>query len=413
MSFSYVARQEILDTEKNTVAYELLFRDGPNNAFPEIDAEIATHQLLSDQFFTSPFNALGNKPGYINFPYQSLINKIPTLFPKEHIVIEVLEDCPPTDELFAALQLLVEQGYTIALDDFIPSPQWRRFLPLVTTIKFDIRAIAIEKAAFFIKKSRASGQNIQFLAEKVETYQEFQAALNAGFTLFQGYFFSKPEMLKQKSIRSGALSVIKLCKVLSYDEIDYSEVDQIISLDVTLSYKLLRYVNSSGVLKSEINSFHQALVYLGQEKLRKFISLAAISSVAQDKPDPLFSLSIQRARFAELMAQHTGKNQSSAFLTGIFSLLDSLLDQPLTSIIKVIPIDKEIQEALLFKKGELGEILALVIAYQQADWSEVSRLQQLVGIDIESLNKSYQASLLWTDELFKSSNNSKGINKVR
>ncbi|WP_415225314.1 EAL and HDOD domain-containing protein [Psychromonas sp.] len=400
MSFSYVARQPILDVDKNTVAYELLFRDGPHNAFPEIEAELATSRLLSEQFFCAPYNALGNKLGFINFPYQSLINQIPTLFPKDKVIIEVLEDCLPTDELFAALQSLTEMGYVLALDDFVPSPEWMRFLPLITIIKFDLRLTPIEKAAMFIKRSQLVGRNIKFVAEKVETYQEYKQALAVGFTYFQGYFFSRPEIIKQKAIQSSFLTIIKLCKVISEDDIDYVEVEKIVSTDVTLSYKLLRYVNASGTLTSEIKSFRQALTYLGQQNLRKFISLTAIASTTGSKPESLYSLSIQRARFSELIAQCSNRHKSKAFLTGMFSLLDSLLDQSLEVIVNAIAIDKNIKEALLFRTGEQGQILSLVIAYEQADWDNVVKLREILNIDHDSLLESYQQAISWTDQLF-------------
>ena len=401
MSYSYVARQEILDINKNTIAYELLFRNGPNNTFPDVDSEFATNTLLSEQFFSSTDNVLGSKLGFIKFPYKSLINKIPTLFPKDKVIVEILEDCPPTDELFDELQSLKSLGYTLVLNNFVPSPEWEKFYPLITIIKLDLTVFSIEESALLIKSLLSSGIDIEFLAQKVETYDQYKASIEVGFTLFQGYFFSKPEMIKQKSITPSFLTRIKLSKIIAQKDIDYGEIEKVLAVDVSLSYKLLRYVNSSSLIRAEIKSFRQALAYLGQEQIRKFISLIVISSDSNNKPESLFSLSIQRARFSELIAQSSDLDTPSAFLTGMFSLLDSLLDQPLDTIVNAIPLDKEIQEALLLNKGKYGNILSLVIAYEHGKWDEVSKFKEILNLDDDCLVDYYKQSLTWADGLFK------------
>ena len=400
MKYSYVARQPILDRDKKTIGYELLFRDGPKNTFPEIEAERATSMLLSQQFFSAENHAIGNKLGFVNFPYQSLINQIPTLFPNKTIVVEILEDCEPTKELLEAIKLLNQKGYTIALDDFVPSPEWIPFLPFIHLIKFDIRIVPIRKAIKFIQKLK--GTKIEFLAEKVETYEEFEEAREAGFHYFQGYFFSKPEVLQQKAIDPSFLTVVQLCTAISKDEVDYNEVERIVSVDVSLSYKLLRYVNSSSAISSKISSFHQALAYLGEQRLRKFVSLVAIASAQENKPDSLYALSILRARFCELLLAKVQKSadKSQAFLTGMFSLLDSLLDQPLDVIIESIPVDDAIKKAILEYQGILGDILALTIAYEHADWDKVFELSEKIQASSEDLVECYEQSTYWAEELF-------------
>ncbi|MDG3087698.1 EAL domain-containing protein [Vibrio hannami] len=400
MRYSYVARQPILDANKTTVAYELLFRDGPKNTFPEVEAEMATSRLLSDQFLSAQYASIGGKLGFVNFPYASLVNLIPTLFPRKKIVVEILEDCEPTDELLEAVKLLHSKGYKIALDDFVPSPEWKRFLPYIAIIKFDIRIVPIAKAAKFI--ARLKGTKIEFLAEKVETYEEFQEALDAGFKYFQGYFFSKPEIIQQKAIEPSFLTVVQLCKEVASDDINYDAIERIVLQDVSLSYKLLRYVNSSANITSQISSFHQALVYLGQERLRKFIALVAIANEQDSKPDSLYALSIQRARRCELMLHYHDKSmdKSQAFLVGMFSLLDSLLDQPLEKVLNSIPLDDEIKRALLDREGILGKILSISIHYEQANWSEVESLLPETNLSEESLRRCYEESTEWAEELF-------------
>lgn len=381
------------------MGYELLFRDGPKNTFPEIDPDLATSRLLSDHFLSTHYNMLGSHLGFVNFPYQSLINMIPTLFPTNSLVVEVLEDCEPTGELLQAVRKMAHMGYKIALDDFVPSPEWKAFLPYVSIIKFDIRIIPIEKARLFINKLK--GSKIIFLAEKVETYEEFEQAKAAGFRYFQGYFFSKPEIIQRKSLEPAFLTVVQLCKEIAKDEIDYKELEALIAKDVTLSYKLLTFVNSSAVVSSKIQSFKQALVYLGEERLRKFVSLVAIASTHSDKPDYLYGLSIQRARYCELVYSRLSENSDmgNAFLTGMFSLLDSLLDQSLESIINEMPVEESVKQALVAESGTLGDILSLTKAYEQADWEKVSTIATRLNISDEVLSSCYDEAVSWTADL--------------
>ncbi|NOH98206.1 EAL domain-containing protein [Vibrio sp. 99-70-13A1] len=399
MKFSYVARQPILDIDKKTIGYELLFRDGPKNTFPEVEPELATSRLLSDHFLSTHYNTLGDKLGFVNFPYASLINLVPTLFPKDSLVVEVLEDCQPTDELLHAIEKLFQAGYTIALDDFIPSKAWKRFLPYISIIKFDIRLVPIAKASMFM--SSLKGTKIEFLAEKVETYEEYQQAKDAGFHYFQGYFFSKPEMIQTRALNPAFLTTIQLCKEIAQEPIDFKEVERLITLDVTLSYKLLTYVNSAGGSSTQIRSFHQALVYLGEQKLRKFVSLVAVASAKEDKPDSLYGLAILRARQCELIIEQLNVKEEpgQAFLTGMFSLLDSLLDQPLEQVLNSVPIDEEIKRALIDKKGVLGAVLAMVVAYEQARWDDATKIRNRLKLNEEQLGKTYDQATIWAQEL--------------
>ncbi|MGV2986988.1 EAL and HDOD domain-containing protein [Vibrio sp. E150_011] len=399
MKYSYIARQPILDNQQKTIGYELLFRDGPNNTFPDIDPDIATNRLLSEHFLATHYSTIGDKLGFVNFPYQSLVNLVPTLFPKDNLVIEILESCEPTKELLSAVRKMAEAGYTIALDDFIPKKEWLPFLPYTSIIKIDIRQYPLDKAKALINKLHA--HDIIFLAEKVETYEEFELAKSVGFTQFQGYFFSKPQLIRRKQIKPSFPTVVQLCKEISNPNIDYDELERLFSLDVTLSYKLLTFVNSSYLIRAEIKSFKQALVYLGEDRLRKFISLVAITSTQDDKPDSLYSLSIQRARFCELILQDMNSNieDGLGFLTGMFSLLDSLFDQPLEELVHKMPINNLVKSALVIKKGKLGDILSLVKAYEAADWSSVIQLRDKLELNDERLAKHYDDAIKWTEDL--------------
>ncbi|ROV59532.1 EAL domain-containing protein [Vibrio ponticus] len=399
MKYSYFARQPIMDVDKQTIGYELLFRDGPKNCFPDIDADLATLRLLSDHILTTKQDTLGDMLGFINFPYQSLIGDVPSLFPPEKLVIEILEDCPPTKELLATVKRLSEQGYTLALDDFVPSKEWLPFIPYINIIKFDVRALSIAKAGEYI--SLLANGKIRFLAEKVETAEEFEHAKKVGFDYFQGYFFSKPEVIQKKALEPSMLTVMQLLTEVSKQPLDYNSLEHLITRDLTLSFKLLSYVNSSALVSNKIQSFHQALVYLGEDRLRKFISLVALASSEQNKPDYLYSLSIQRAKFCEILAKQlqTQPHSSDAFLTGMFSLLDCLLDRPLEQLLEEIPISTEVKVALLEKRGVLGGLLVLSKAIERARWQNVTKVAAKLRLKQDNVFAAYDEATIWTAEL--------------
>ncbi|GHA48737.1 EAL and HDOD domain-containing protein [Photobacterium aphoticum] len=399
MTNSYLARQPILNRRKETIGYELLFRDGPDNAFPAIEDEQATHRLLTDNFLgANAADISAGKKAFVNFPYSSLVKRTPLMFAKESFIIEILETCEPDDALLEAVIELHNHGYTLALDDFMPAPPWQRFLPYIHIIKFDIRAIPISRAGFFIRHHREKGSKLRFLAEKVESHAEFLAARDAGFDLFQGYFFSRPEILRQKTLSPSVITTLRLYQAVSQPEIDLGLIEQLIINDVTLSYKLLRHVNTMTASRAKpISSFKQALAFLGDARLRRFVTFVATSQATEDKPLSLYLLSLQRARFCEYLSQHiTPKvNPNQAFLTGLFSLLDSMLDQPIATLINQLSLNKAIRHALIAQHGELGLLLQLAMAYDNADWPRIKQLSQILQVKESVVAERYLESLKW------------------
>ncbi|WP_064606345.1 EAL and HDOD domain-containing protein [Photobacterium sp. J15] len=403
--YSYVARQPIFNRQQRTVGYELLFRDGESNAFPVIEANKATCRLLVENYMAVGDNlATAGQRTFINFPQESLIRLLPMLLPKRKVIIEVLETCTPDEELFLAIKHLYRQGYVIALDDFEMAPQWQRFLPYIHIIKLDLMKTGVEQACQFVRQNRT--RKIKFLAEKVETYEDYAAALKAGFHFFQGYYFSKPELLKNRQVEPEKLTTVRLLQEICREEVNFTRVEQIIASDVSLSYLLLRYVNTAAQRVVEpISSFKQALVYLGEEKIKIFVSAVATAHAAIDKPKELYSLSLQRARMCEMLASSSRLPfmKDKAFLTGLFSLLDALLDNSLEQLLELLPLEPEVQAALLKRQGELGQFLALLDAYEQADWAKVSEYCQALKLNEELVAKSFHHALSWSSEYLRAS----------
>lgn len=326
---SHVARQPILNRQKTTVAYELLFRDGASNSFPNIDPDTATSKILFDNIIATDFEKITNgNLVFINFTQPLLEQHIPLVVSNQQCVIEILEDCKPTAKLLSAIKYLKEKEYKIALDDFIYDKSWEPFFPYIDIIKVDIEVTPIasvrEKFADIKKRYK-----VVLLAERVETQQDFNEALDAGFGLFQGYFFAKPEIIQQKKIPPSKLTILRLINNINEDVLDFNELERTISTDPNISYKFLRYVNNAASGHQRISSLKQTLVYLGESMVKRFATLVITSDATGSKPSIVFLLSLQRAYFLEAcVGKYPIKvSKDTAFLTGLFSLIDVLLDQ--------------------------------------------------------------------------------------
>lgn len=397
--YSYVARQPIFNRQQKTAGYELLFRDGESNAFPDIEENNATCRLLVENFLSghSSLAALGQRC-FINFPQKSLLRLQPLMLPKKQVVIEVLESCEPNDQLLEAIRQLSQQGYLIALDDFDLDPRWQRFFPYVHILKLDLMKIGVEAACAYLADHRH--HKLMFLAEKVETHEEFMQTYEAGFHFFQGYYFSRPELVKQRLIKPERMVTLRLLQEVCRPQIDVDRVEQIVASDVSLSYLLLRFVNTAERRTTvPINGFRQALIYLGEERLKVFVSVVATARAARHKPSELYALSLQRAKMCELLAaEGEGPIDSRiAFMTGLLSLLDGLLDQPLATLLQQLPLEAAVTTALLARQGELGILLELVTAYERADWDSVRHASQTLALSAERIGDSYQLAVSWAE----------------
>ncbi|MCT6700858.1 EAL and HDOD domain-containing protein [Rheinheimera sp. 4Y26] len=398
--YFYAARQPILDRDKNLFAYELLFRDGLENVFPDIDGDEATSRMIAgSQFNFGLDDFLGDKLGFINFTLDTLLKKFPSMLPKEQVVVEILETVQPGKRLLAEVQHLKEQGYVIALDDYIHQPVWRHFYPHIDIIKIDFRSTSAEIIQEVLQAT-AAFPNIKLLAEKVETNEEFQSALKMGFSYFQGYFFSKPEMLQSKALSPAQMTLAELLYETSKSEMDLSKITSIFERDVNLSYKLLRYSNSAIFKRrSEIETIKQALVVLGQYELKKFLSVLFTAQVSSEKPAELMRLAMTRAKFAEGIAQlHRKTDVAKAFLTGMMSLMDAILDEPMTSVMSKLPLSKDIKDALVDNQGLLAEYLSLVKCYEQAHWQDANSAIANLGLDAKTLPDAYHEAVQWANE---------------
>ena len=398
--YFYAARQPILDVDKNLYAYELLFRDGVDNVFPGIDENEATSRIIEGSQFSLGIEHLtGNKPAFINFTLDTILKNYPTMVPATSLVVEILETVQPSKALLESVIALKKQGYVIALDDYEHKPVWRHFFPYVDLIKIDLRAMNFDEIEQVIADI-SDFPEIKLLAEKVETSEEFEKCKELGFQYFQGYFFSKPEMVKTKTLSPAQMTLSELLYETSTADINLPKVTEIFERDINLSYKLLRYTNSAAFKRrAEISTIKQALVVLGKNELKKFLSLLFTASVSDDKPIELLNLAMVRARFCENLASLEGSADSSmAFLTGMMSLIDAILDQSIELVMEQLPLSQEIKDALIKKEGVLADYLNLALAYEKGDWEHELKIEEALRLSDRQVPATYSNAINWAAE---------------
>lgn len=399
--YFYAARQPILDANKNLYAYELLFRDSIDNVFPEIDGDEATSKMIEASKFNMGISDFtGSKPAFINFTLETLSQGYPEMLTNEEVVIEILETVKPGKKLLGICKDLHSKGYTIALDDYEHQSVWSHFYPFIKMIKIDIQQTNFDEVKQIIEAVK-SHPHIDLLAEKVETYQEYEQALQLGFKYFQGFFFAKPEMVKAKNLSPSQLAMAELLYETSKPELDLTNITSVFERDVSLSYKLLRYANSAMFRRhSEISTIKQALVILGSSELKRFLGLMFAVTANPDKPTELIKLAMTRAKFCELVAKDMKSqlDDSIAFLTGLLSMIDAILDEELSVVLEKLPLANEIKEPLLTRKGVMAAIIKLVEFIEHAQWEKTNFVMEKLQLDKEQAVKHYNEALAWADE---------------
>lgn len=401
---AYVARQPIFNRSRRLFGYELLFRDGTARYVPDIDGDVATNTVLANTFFVIGMDTmLGGNKSFINFTQNLLTRKVPLLLPKATTVVEILENVTPTPDLIRSCQEMSRQGYTLALDDFTYSPELRPLIEMADIIKFDFRLTSLDEIHKYLGLIPRHN-NLRLLAEKVETYDEFKSAVDMGFELFQGYFFCKPELVKGKEIPGSQLNLLQIMVEVNKKDFKFEKLEKIITPDVGLSYKLLRYINSAFFARAQrISSIKQALVYMGESEIRRFVSLITMSHLAKGKPDELVRAACIRAKFCESLTSvaPVAVSASELFTLGIFSLIDAIVDQPMAQVMSALPLSETIKMALVERKGELIGYLVLAETYEKGQWAYVGKLADILSIPQAKLPHLYMQACQWSNTLME------------
>lgn len=402
----FVGRQPILNVRKEVVAYELLYRSSRENRFDAAGSSSASSNVIANALLTFGLDRLvGNRRAFINSDSALLTDGFVTMLPRNRVVIEILESVVETDELVRACRDLKDKGYTLALDDFVCETGHERLLELADILKVDFRATDRQSQERLAGAYRARG--ITMLAEKVETPEEFDLSLQAGYQLFQGYFFSRPRIVTSHEIPGFKLNYLRILEETNRPDLDFDRLEEILKPEPSMVHRLLRYVNSAAFgLHGEVRSIRHALALLGEQEIRRWAVLAAFAGLAEDKPRELIVAAVVRGRVCERLAAEAGLGQrgSEMFLMGMFSLADAILERSMEDVFSCILLVADVRETLLHARRapvRIRLLLDLAIALEHADWPAMETAAATLGLPIHALRDVYLEALEWTARVFR------------
>jgi EAL and modified HD-GYP domain-containing signal transduction protein len=393
----YVARQPIFDCELKVFGYELLFRDSLENRFVG-DVDEASRATLDRSLVMGLDVLCDGRRAFVNCTRDTLVKGLVTLLPSTSTVVEILETVPSDPEVMTACHALKQQGYLIALDDYVAG-DWREPLAeMADIIKVDLQLTTPEQRDQLTKQF--GPWRCRMLAEKVETQSEFAQARDQGFVYFQGYFFRRPEMMGTHDMPANQLNYIRMLQEVSRPELNVPRLEKLIKEEASICYRLLRYLNSAVFgFKKEIHSVRHALSLLGERDLRRWVRLIAAVGAGQDKTSDLVLSALVRGRFCELLAPKVPHGESDLFLMGLLSLIDAMLETPMETVLEKIPLDSPTKSVLLGQPSVLRPVFQLMLAHESGEWEAAAALSEGLRLDADDVAACYWQSQQWAREL--------------
>jgi EAL and modified HD-GYP domain-containing signal transduction protein len=388
-----LARQPIMDGDLTAVGYELLYRETGSDHANVRDDELATARVSLRAMTEIDFGPLvDQRRAWINVTREFVLGGLAETIPPDRVVLELLEDQLVDKTLIDAVSKLRTNGYLVALDDFTLTPDIEPLLPKVDIVKLDLRALGAE--GFTRLAHDLSRHHLTLVAEKLEDHADFEVAVAAGCHLFQGYFFCRPELIEGTSVAPNKLALLKLAADVQDPGVDLEALDRVISTDIALSYRLLRYINSAYFsVRTPVSTVMQAVTLLGIDNVRSWTTMMILAQIG-GKPQELFITALVRARFCQLAGQGEDGASSERFALGLFSVIDALTDRPMASVVRALPFPEAMREALINRSGA-GRLLNCVEAIERG---EFARARQLV----RGASRHYLDAVAWTNETSRS-----------
>jgi len=391
----YMARQPIMDRRALVHGYELLFRSGPT-AFFSGDGNLATRTMLDNAVMFGLGKLTAGLPAFFNCTSESLTEDLVDVLPAGNSILEVLETVEPTPRLIAACQKLKAAGFRIALDDFVWRPDLQPLVRLADYVKVDFLLTGPEERKMLLK--RLKGTSVALVAEKIESQDEYKQACLEGFTLFQGYYFCRPVLLRNQQIPANRLSHIEILQLLREDPFDLNKVATAVKRDASLTYRLLRLVNSPiYALRGQVSSIHAALMAVGEDTFRRIATLAITSELNAGQPIEILRMAFVRARFCELAATQCGQNQTEQYLLGLLSLLPAMLRLPMAQLTPMLPLRDEVRWALEGTRNAERVLLDWLEYQALCDWDGCDQVVKKYGLNETELANRYAEALMWAE----------------
>jgi c-di-GMP-related signal transduction protein len=395
-----VARQAILDAGRALFGYELYDRTVAAEAHTAASDVQMLFNLLSLAEQEAPTG--GGKYLFINCTLDSLAGGHLDLISPERVVLEI----PPLgiaqlDQIatrLPSLQAIRKRGFGLSFDYSILTRPYEQWLPLATFIKFDLSILKPDTVTSFVKLAQAKTP-AKLIAEKVETPEQFSFLSALGVSLFQGYWFAKPVLVQGQTVRPAQANILQLINLVR-KQASTEEIEEVLKRDPTLSFNLLRFINSAGFgARSEVTSFRHAVMLLGLDRLFKWAALLMTTSRAGDTPPAVGATAVVRGRLMELLADELlGQEEAdNAFVTGIFSMLDTMLSMPMHAALASIALPETVTQALLHNDGPLAPLLELTVACESGDEAAFARAANGLSLSSNQVNWAHLQALAWAE----------------
>jgi c-di-GMP-related signal transduction protein len=398
----HLARLAVFDRHLGVFGYEILLRDGDEDLLVGPGPDQAGAVLIERSINSVGLGALvQGKKGFFNVTRKMLAEDMAVLLPPAQTVIEILHTLDPDDAVIARCRELKQRGYQVAVDAYTARRGMAPLLALADIIKIDFRATDEVEQASCVQ--RYAKPMVKLLADKVESHAELDRARRMGYTLFQGPFFCKPQDLARKEIPTFKLNYLRILQRVNRPEIEFNEVDELIRQDLSLSLKLLRYVNSAMfALPQRVDSIRQALAMVGITVIRRWVSLLALAAMSEDKPQELIVVSLIRARLCEDIGRASGMKDAEfdLFMVGLLSAVDAILDRPMLEVLADLPLAAEVKSTLLGAKEGYGRVLGLAKAYERAEWDKIAGAMGSLNMDLSRLPVLYKEAVAWVAQIF-------------
>tara|TARA_B110000858_G_scaffold189336_1_gene235959 strand:- start:26557 stop:27825 length:1269 start_codon:yes stop_codon:yes gene_type:complete len=389
----HIVRRPLLNTNLEVYAYDLLYGEVEP---PKTSWGNETCQVILDVFLDIGLKVISEDcPSVISITDDFIHGRLPLPFPPDDVILELPSSLHKPDMPLVPLQALCAKGYKLSLLANDPSAGYEKILEHIYMLKVDLSVWSKDQLEVFIPKLLV--RDVKLVAINVNTQDEQVYCQELGFEFFQGQFVSEPIVVSGSTLKPSRMALLNILKLLEDPDCDISDLEDLISQDITLSYKILRIINSAFYgFRRKIDSVKQAVVSLGLKVIRDWFIVISLTDI-DDKPESLMFQTLQRARMMQLFADVMGLNKDTGFTVGLFSSIDAIMDQPMDIILKSLPLSHEITDALLDREGILGELLDIVIRYEKGDWESINS----VGFEASELSTYYFESMIWARGLFE------------
>ncbi len=391
----YVARQPILDLQGRVHGYDLLFRNAPE-VILQRDLELAVQTMLDNEVIFGLERLTNGLPAFITCTAEALTESSVLVLSPALTVLGLPASLEAGPRLVGACQALKARGFRLALDDFA----WRESAhPLLNQADYVRLDFARLREAERQQISKAAANSVVMVAQKVATYQDHRKACSMGFTLFQGDYFCHPVLLKKRKVPASGRTHFEIVRELYHDPIDVRKVSELVRRDASLTYRLLRLVNSPiyGIYQ-EVRSIEAAITVLGEATFRRVVSLAVLSELNGDQPAEILHMALVRARFCELAARKFRQDSDEQYLLGMLSLLPAMLGVPMEEIVPILPLRGQICEALAGTMNAERKLLAWLEFHEHGDWEACDRIVTAYRLDSKKLVQCYIEAASWAEQ---------------